>query len=227
MIEFNLLPDIKQQYLKAKRLKKIIIFIVVVISTLSLVLFAFSYWYVYFNQKNNIKNLNNEITSSIRHIKSNPNLNKILTIQNQLNSLPNILSQSPKVSRIFNFMAELTPANATISDLTINLSSNSISINGGADSLNTVNQFVDTLKYAKYNNGSSKNNAPFSSVTLASFSYSSSASSTTPAQFTITFNYDPTLFNNTDNIQLVVPNITTTRSILNQPKILFQSNTKG
>ncbi|MCL5113113.1 MAG: hypothetical protein M1554_01375 [Patescibacteria group bacterium] len=227
MIEFNLLPDIKQQYLKAKRLKKIIIFIVVVISTLSLVLFAFSYWYVYFNQKNNIKNLNNEITSSIRHIKGNPNLNKILTIQNQLNSLPNILSQSPKVSRIFNFMAELTPANATISDLTINLSSNSISINGGADSLNTVNQFVDTLKYAKYNNGSSKNNAPFSSVTLASFSYSSSASSTTPAQFTITFNYDPTLFNNTDNIQLVVPNITTTRSILNQPKILFQSNTKG
>ncbi len=227
MIEFNLLPDIKQQYLKAKRLKKIIIFIVVVISTLSLVLFAFSYWYVYFNQKNNIKNLNNEITSSIRHIKGNPNLNKILTIQNQLNSLPNILSQSPKVSRIFNFMAELTPANATISDLTINLSSNSISINGGADSLNTVNQFVDTLKYAKYNNGSSKNNVPFSSVTLASFSYSSSASSTTPAQFTITFNYDPTLFNNTDNIQLVVPNITTTRSILNQPKILFQSNTKG
>ncbi len=227
MLEFNLLPDIKNQYLRATKLKKSIISGSVIVSVVVLALFGFSYWYVYFYQKNNIKNLSYNITSTINHIKSNSNLNKILTIQNQLSALPNILSQSPKISRIFNFMSELTPVNATISDLSINPSSDSISINGGADSLNTVNQFVDTLKYAKYDNGSSTNNTPFSSVTLGSFSYSNSSNSTTNAQFTITFNYDPTLFNNTDSIQLVVPSITTTRSILNQPNVLFQSNMKG
>lgn len=227
MLEINLLPDIKSKSVRAKKLKNSIVSISIILSLVFVALFGSFYYYVDFYQKDKINSLSSNIISLTSSIKSNKNLNKILTIQNQLNSLPNILSQDPRISRIFNFISELTPTNATISDLTINLSNNSISINGGADSLTTVNQFVDTLKFTTYDNGSSKGNTAFNSVDLTSFSYSSGSNTTTNTQYTITFNYDPTLFNNTDKIQLVIPKLTTTRSILDQPTAIFQSNTKG
>ena len=226
MVEFNLLPDIKIQYLKTKRLKRSTISLSIILSIVFLVIFGFLFSLTNFIQKYEINNLNTKIINYSHQIKSNTNLNKVLTIQNQLNSLPTLDSQAPATSRIFSFMSQLTPVNATISDLNINYSNSTMTITGGADSLSTVNQFIDTLKFTKYQAPTVKSALAFSAIILSSFSYSSSSSSSTvPATYSITLNFDPTIFNNSDNVTLNVPSQVTTRSILNQPINLFKANT--
>jgi Fimbrial assembly protein (PilN) len=146
-----------------------------------------------------------------------------LTVQKQLEAIPTLETQSPTTSRLFGYIAQLTPVNATISTLNISFTAGTVTLTGGADSLATVNTYVDTIKDATYNNltAKTKNNKAFSSVVLSTFSYASTASP--PAQFSITFNFDPALFNSADNVSLVVPSETATLSILNQPTV-FKAN---
>jgi Tfp pilus assembly protein PilN len=229
MLELNLIPDVKLQLIKARKLKHLIIVLSTVLSAVSVGLTIFMFVYVKFIQVVEINNLDKNINAYSTSINKNTNLNKVLTIQNQLNALPTIESQTPTTSRIFNYLSELVPVNITISDIKVDLNQNTMDITGGADSLSTVNQFIDTLKYTNYEYASQPSKSAFSSIILSSFGYGTSnggSGNTTPAQFDITFNFDPTIFNPRDSIKLVVPKLTTTRSVLNQPINLFKANTK-
>lgn len=229
MIEFNLIPDVKLQFIKTQKLKHLILSASIILSIVSIVIIVIAFIYVEFIQTAQISNLDKNITSYTIGINQNKNLNKILTIQNQLSALPNLESQTPTTSRIFNYLSDLVPIKITISDIKVDLTQNTMNISGGADSLSTVNQFIDTLKYTNYKNGSGPSTSAFSNVILSSFGYGSNnsgSSSGGPAQFNITFSFDPTIFSPADNINLLVPNLTTTRSVLNQPLDLFKSNPK-
>jgi hypothetical protein len=126
--------------------------------------------------------------------------------------------QKPVVSRLPDFLAQLTPTSATISNLDTDFTTNTLTITGNAPSLDLVNVFTDGLKFTKYQmaDGDSKQKA-FSNVVLTSFSRDSSGSS-----YTITLNYDPAIFSNDNDVTLVVPNITSTRSVIEQPGALFK-----
>ena len=225
MVEFNLLPDVKIQYLNARRLKRIVMSVSVIVGSVSLFIFILLVLFVDVAQKARINDLSNSITSSVGQIKGNTNLDKILTIQNQLQSLPNIETQTPITTRIFTYISQLTPSKATISSLNFDLGQNTATISGGADSINTVNQFVDTLKFTNYKDGTSTGNQAFSTVVLSSFSIATSSSSgSNQSQYSISFNFDPKLFESTENVSLVIPQITTTRSITSQPTDLFKAN---
>ncbi len=229
MVEFNLIPDVKLQFIKTQKLKHLILSASIILSIISIVIIIIAFIYVEFIQVAQINNLDKNISSYTVNINQNKNLNKILTIQNQLSALPNLESQTPTTSRIFNYLSDLVPVNITISDIKVDLTQNTMNISGGADSLSTVNQFIDTLKYTNYTNGSGPTTSAYSSVILSSFGYgsnNSNASTGGPAQFNITFSFDPTIFSPVDNIKLIVPKLTTTRSVLNQPLNLFKSNPK-
>ena len=168
MLELNLLPNVKINYLKTQKLKHSIVSICIILSLVFVILFGGFMYYVYIFQKAEINNQNAKITSYIAQIKSNKDLNKILTVQNQLNSLPGIEANTTVPSRLFGFMSQLTPTNATISDLNVDLTSNTITINGSANNLGTVNQFVDTLKFTTYQSGSSSHwKLAFNAVVLS------------------------------------------------------------
>lgn len=226
MIEFNLLPDVKLAFIKAKRLKGLVTTISVTIGAVALAVFIALFVIVKVVQKSNINHLTNEINVSKSEITGNTNLNKILTIQSQLQALPTIENQLPVASRIFSYMTELVPTSLTISSLAVDFTSNSVSMSGNADSLASVNQFVDTLKFSTYTDQFVKNQTAFTNVLLGSFSFSSSGSSSggSSASYGISFNFSPNIFSPKNNVSLTVPQITTTRSILDQPTELFKSN---
>jgi hypothetical protein len=224
MIQFNLLPDVKLQYVKAKRAQDIVILVSTVLIAVFLAIFVILYVYVSIIQKNHIKNLSNQITSSTQQITSNSNLNKILTIQNQLESLPSLYNGRPATTQLLPFVNQLTPSKATISTLAVNFVQDSGSIAGNADSLATVNTFVDTLKFTTFTAGSIKGTNAFSGVVLTSF-----AQTTTPVGFSysIAFSYNPEIFNESAQATLSVPNQITTRSITQQPTDLFLGTSSG
>jgi hypothetical protein len=96
-----------------------------------------------------------------------------------------------------------------------------MSITGTAKSLDVVNTFVDTIKFTEYGTaGFSTKTAAFSNVVLTQFDKNG-----TNATYSITLSFDPTIFNNANAVKLTVPNIISTRSVVEQPTDLFQSNT--
>ncbi len=234
MIQFNLLPDVKLEFIRTKRLKRLVILSSVLIAAVCLVIFIFLFTYVDVVQKAHLNSLSSQISTDQTQLGNTNNINKILTIQNQLQSLPTIDGEKPAAARLFNDLVAVTPASASIYQVSVNFPSNTISIQGTADTLTTVNQYVDTLKFTTFTLGSTSNKNAFSNVVLSSFGLSTNKTGNNPnsgASFTIDLDFNPTIFNYRDsNVLLVVPNETTTRSITEQPTDLFQkspSSTKG
>jgi len=224
MVQFNLLPDVKLEYMKSKRAQGLVISISTILIAISLSILVLLYIYVVIIQKNHINTLSSQITSNTQQISSNTNLNKILTIQNQLESLPMLDKAKPATTQILPYINQLTPASATISNVTVSLLKDTGSIQGNADSVGTVNTFVDTLKFTNYTIGSNKETSAFSNVVLSIFAENTA---TPGVSYTITFSFDPLIFSGTELATLSVPQIITTRSITQQPSNLFLGKTVG
>jgi hypothetical protein len=216
MIQFNLLPDVKQQFIKTQRTKRLVIGTSLIAGGVALFIFLALLSSVYIVQKKSIHDLNNDIQTNSKTLRDTPNVTDILTVQSQLNSLSTLNAQKPTASRLFGFLSSLTPVQATISDLKVDLTANTMTINGNAPSLDVVNTFIDGLKFTTYAvaNGAGSHNA-FSTVVLASFSRSP-----TSATYSITLSFDPTIFNNANEVTLSVGNQTQTNS--QQPSIIFK-----
>lgn len=225
MTQFNLLPDVKLEYIKTRRVQGLVILSSTIVTIISLGVFIIMFAYVKVIQKNHINNLSNQISSSSGQLSSNANLNKILTIQNQLLALPTLHNAKPSTEQILPFINQVTPATATISSLSLDFKTNSATAQGNADSIATVNTFVDTLKFTDYfeANNTTTHNA-FSNVVLSGFSNNSSSPGVT---FDIAFSFDPAIFTNSSQVLLSVPKIITTRSITQQPTNLFLGKTTG
>lgn len=220
MIQFNLLPDVKLQYLKAKRLQGLVMTVSTILIIASLAVFVLLIGTVDVLQKKNIKDLDRDIGNYTKQLQDTPDLNKVLTVQNQLKSLPDLHNQKAVAGRSFDFLKQLTPKDASISQLTADYTQHTITITGNAKSLDIVNTYVDTLKFTTYKQADGSSADAFSSVVLSQFSRNNAG-----ASYTITLSFDPTIFDSAHDVKLKVPNIVSTRSAIEQPTDLFKKDT--
>jgi hypothetical protein len=223
MIELNLLPDIKLEYIKAQRTRRLVLSIAVIISiaSVALLLLLLS---VDGLQKKHLSDLNKDIKNDSQTLKSKPRINQILTVQNQLASLTSLHQSKPAAARLVTYLDQVTPIQVAINTFTIDFTQYTATISGQADTLNSVNQYVDTLKLTNYTTtGNTHPTNAFSNVVLSAFGLTNSTgqAQTKPATYTITLAYDKSIFDITQNATLNVPNRTTTRSGLNDPNALF------
>lgn len=218
MIQFNLLPDIKIQYLKAKRQKHLFVLASVSASVVAIAVFVVLLTTVFVLQKKNLNDLNRDIKSTSTELQNVEDLNKILTVQNQLTALSSLHDKKVVSSRLFDYLTQVTPATASISKLTIDYKLNTMVIAGASPDLTTVNTYTDTLKFTKFTiNGSQNQDDAFSNVVLKTFTRD--PKSTT---YEIALRFNPAIFSNANEIKLVVPQIITTRSQVDKPTQLFQ-----
>lgn len=202
MVQFNLLPDVKLEYVKAQRTKYLMTFISVVVSIVALTVFFVSLFVVNVVQKKTLSDLNSDVTSYSKKLKDTNDLSKILTVQNQLSTLTALHDGKPVTSRLFDYISQVTPSQANLNKLTLDYKQNTLSIGGTAPSLDAVSLYTDTLKSTYYSvDKSSTKVKAFSDVVLASFARDSKG-----ATFTITLSFDPTIFNAINTIKLIVPN---------------------
>ncbi|HSW99814.1 MAG TPA: hypothetical protein VLH38_02135 [Patescibacteria group bacterium] len=206
MIQFNLLPDIKIQYLKARRQKHLVMLgsTVAIIFSIGATVILISV--VFGLQKKNISDLNRDIKAKSSELQSTRNLNRMLTVQNQLTSLPALHNAKPVASRLYGFVTQVAPTAASISHLNADFQKNTITITGAADSLSTVNSFTDALKFATYHTSTNAKSekAAFSDVVLNTFGRDDKG-----ASYTIIASFSPALFSEQADVTLNVPNITT------------------
>jgi len=221
MIQFNLLPDVKIQYIKAQRSKKMVLLIASLSSAGLLGITLLIALHVYVAQKVQLSNVDKSIKNYSNELKNTPEVDKILTVQNQLNTLVDLHEKKPVTSRIYDYVPKLTPQNVKIGSLGIDYATNKVTISGTADSLQNVNKYVDTFKFTTYKSDVVTDELPaFKSVVLSSFSKDEKG-----ASYTITADFDPLLFDGTKKITLIIPKKYTTRSITEQPnEALFDGN---
>jgi Tfp pilus assembly protein PilN len=223
MIQLNLLPDVKLEYLKAQRSRRLMLGISVLVALASVGLLVLLLG-VQGLQKKHLSDLNQDIQAQTKKLQNEPQINKMLTVQNQLGSLTDLHANMPAVSRLFEYLNEVTPAKVNITDFTVDFTQQNMTITGTADSLSSVNKYVDTLKFTTFTTQEDDTPQPaFNNIVLSNFSVNTSShDSNQAANYTITLSYDKTIFDITQNVKLSVPNLVTTRSQADQAADLFK-----
>jgi hypothetical protein len=228
-MQINLLPDVKVEFVKARRLKRTIISVCLLISGLALAIFILFFVSVTVVQKQHLSNLDQDINDYTNQLESTSDIAKILTIQNQLGALTNLHNDKPVASRIFTYIKQFAPKEASIDTLTVNFDDQTMTITGKATNLAAVNKFTDTLKFTTFTIESDTNagNKPaFSEVTLKEFGLDAgSSTSGKPANYTIELKYAPEIFSSAGNVKLTIPNQVTTRSETEKPSNVFEQQT--
>lgn len=221
MIQFNLLPEVKLDYIRAQRTKRVVMVIASLAAMVSVSILILLFVLVNVLQKNHLNNLSSDVTKYTDELKAIPDLDKVLTVQNQLNSLPALHDQKAVVSRLYSYIGKVTPSKVTVSKFTADYVNNTFSIEGEAANLERVNQYADTLKFTEYTTviGGATGKA-FSGVVLTDFSRNIDITT-----YKIDLAFDPVIFNSADTLTFTVPQITSTRSETEKPNPLFQLNT--
>jgi len=199
MVQFNLLPDVKLQYIKSQRTKHLVTFISMIAGFIAIGLLLFSMFVVYLVQHNLINSLNSDISKYSKQLNTIPSIDKMLTVQKQLNTLTSLHENKPVMSRVFPYLQQLTPQSVSLNRLQIDTAASTTALGGTADSLDSVKVYANALKAATYTvNGGTPQKA-FSEVVLTSFSRDIDG-----ASFTITAKYDPALFTLNSDVKMQV-----------------------
>lgn len=218
MIQFNLLPDVKIAYIKAERQKRLIVSISTIVIIAAVAILILLFIFVNVAQKKNMNDLTKDIKSQSNKLMATDNLDKILTVQNQLGALETLHSGKVMANQTFQYIQQVTPAQVSVTQLDVDYTANTMSITGKAESLAAVNTYADSLKFTTYKNeeDSADNKRAFSNVVLSSFGRNDTSNT-----YTITLNYDPVIFTQGSKITLQVPQMNTSRSSVERPAIPF------
>lgn len=225
MIQFNLLPNVKVEFIKVRRTKRLVLLSATSVIGVSLGIVAILAVVVFAWQNQNLKNLDKNIKSYASDLRSQSDIDKVLTVQSQLSSIDDLHSQKPEVARVFGYLTQVTPSKITVATLSVDFITPTVSITGQAPTLEEVNKYVDTLKFTTVGKEDKETAVEagakaFSQVVLSAYSLDSRG-----ASFTITLVYDPMIFDSAEtNLKLTVPQITSTRSETERPADLFKEN---
>ncbi|HSH18083.1 MAG TPA: PilN domain-containing protein [Candidatus Saccharimonadales bacterium] len=221
MIQFNLLPDVKLAYVRTQRTKRLVMGTALIATAAAFAIFLLLFLGVHVVQKVRISQLDTGIKERTADLKKNQDLDKVLTIQNQLGSLTGLHDDKVTASRTFSVLQQVTPGGVGITNFTTDFTASTIAISGQTASLDRVNAFVDTLKFATYTlKDDPEGKKAFSEVVLSQFGRSESATT-----YTVTFKFDPALFGRDANDQLTVPKTVTTGSVIGQPSGILPQST--
>ncbi len=223
--QFNLLPDVKLTAVKSDRTRNLIVSVAVIVSIASAVIFLLSLTTASVLQKKQLADADKEIAVQTAKLQGIAGLDKIITVQNQLETLVDLHKNKHISSRIFTYLPEVTPTQVSLGHLSLDFKTDTMQIDGTAASQKSVNTFIDTLKFTTYtiNSGDSPKSA-FPSVVETSFSIGA-----TSVSYSLNLTFDPVLFSNA-NIDssgrskaplLQVPKLTTTRSVTEDPANLL------
>lgn len=228
MIELNLLPDVKKEFIKAQRTRNTVISGAILVSVAAVGVIALLTTTVYGAQKVLKDNLNREILSNHKKVEEKQEINKYLAIQSQLNYLNDAAGQRSVYARFFEYLPQLNPAapyNVTLYEVRLSKELNTINMTGVASSFEAVNNFKNTLERAKFVYKDASDTAAevnmFTDVVSAAPTLATTDGQV-KALFDFTITFAPEAFDPSNkDPKISVPKLVTSDGDQNAPKELF------
>ena len=231
MIEINLVPDVKQELIKAQTIRTRVISGSIFVGIVSVSVVAVLAVYIFTVQTVRNSLADNSIKEGNAKLTAVTDLSKTLTIQNQLTKISTLNDNKSIDSRIFDVLSAIIPPapnDIQVSNLAVNSATGTISMDGQAtNSYAAVEVFKKTiegttLKYTDVDNKSQQINLA-SSISTSNVSYGEDTSGSKVLRFTISFVYAQELFSPTSkNISIVVASGgNVTDSYLGVPRSVF------
>lgn len=233
MISLNLLPDVKLEYLQTQRTKAKVISVAVMVTAIAIGLVILVSGWVYGAQTLQKGYLTGEIKKHDKELKELPDINKYLTLQNQLAHITQLHEGKSDFSRLMGYLPQLTPAGTqTVSLTSIELKSgdetgNTLVFQGEAKDYTALNTFRDTLMNAKLSylqEDEKQSEKLFETVAVTSSSLESGLNGARVVTFTVDTTYNVNAFlASIKKPEVSVPSITTTQSAQGAPAVFSQS----
>ena len=232
MIQINLVPDIKQELIKAQRVRTGVISIAIITAIASAgVVIAFCVW-VFGVQLGFGVLYDGVIKDKSAEISKIDNLSDALTIQNQLSELSAMHDDKNIDSRMFSLLETINPPapnsiKATI--LSIDAATKVVKIEaqaaGGFAALETYRKTIEPTNIEFTVDGQVKTMPLASNLSDNERSYGEDAEGSRVLRFTLTFTYPDQLFSRlATNLKIVAPAKTNaTDSFIGVPDQLFTS----
>ena len=226
MIQLNLLPDVKKEFLRAQSARRKTIAISILVTIIAAGLTAVVAVYVYAVQNGIMYLQTQDIKGKSSELSSVKDIDKYLTIQNQLAQLSSLHGDKNNFSRLIDFLPRLNPAppqNIVLSNLDVDTATTTITFKGRVGDYGALTTFKDTLTNATFTYMHDDKNADatklFSEVKIESASYEKT-NTTAGVTFTVAAVYDSAVFKQENTSVLVtVPNKETTGSVVGAPAI--------
>lgn len=200
MIQINLVPDVKQEMLRAQRMRNVAISLSILVGVvavgivvaLALILGA---------QTAVQKFQDGQITDGYKKLSNVSDLNSSLTVQNQLSTISGQNNKRTIDSRLLDVLAAINPLppnDVKISKVTLDPIAGSIALEGSAaGGYPATDVFRKTILNTKVSSTNSSQSVNLTNdVTLQDTSYGEDASGAKVVRFTIMFNYPNGMLDN-------------------------------
>lgn len=230
MIEVNLVPDVKQELIKAKQTRNLVISIAIIVGAVTVGIVALLGVYAYVVQPVRSSTVDNDIKSKSKELTDKPNINNMLTIQNQLTTINKLHDNKNITSRLFEILVAINPAQpnqASFSTVKLATDTKTIKLEGqtsGYDALEVLKKTITgtTFSYSD-SSGKSSTDQLSETVTSSDTSFGEDATGKRVLRFTLSFEYNDALFaRSSKNTKIIQPDKkNVTDSYLGVPADLF------
>jgi hypothetical protein len=230
MIEINLVPDVKQELIKAQRVRASVISVAILIGIIAVgIVVALALWVFLVQTARGVLS-DNTIKSESQKLSSVEDVSNTLTIQNQLSKLSDMHNQKNIDSRIFDVLTTINPPdpnNIAITNLSLDSETSTIKIEAqavnGYPALDVFKKTIDATKLKFEQDGETQSVPLASAMSDSDRSYGENAAGAKVLRFTLTFTYPEQLFSRTaQNATVVAPTRTNaTDSFQGVPQSLF------
>lgn len=222
MIQVNLLPDVKLEYLKAQRNKNLVLGLATIVTAALLAVTILLALHVYVNQAIHTAGLQADIDSLSKEYTEITGLDEILTIDGQLRALPGLHEGKPAVSRLPELLVIVVPKDIELAEIVANFDENILRIDGQGKSTKTVNTFADILKNTFYATADSE--IPLNAFSGVTFDIGIKGDE--GVTFEAEMSFDPEIFNEIHNVDFTIPSTVSTQSkIRTDSSTLFDTPT--
>lgn len=229
MIEINLIPDVKQELLRAQRTRAQVISSSIIVSLIAAGAVVALTLYVFGVQTVRSAILDGQIDDGGKQLAEVEDLSKILTIQNQLSKITELNSQKKMDSRVFDVLEAVIPPapnDIQVSQIAVDAQESTIRIEGqtrGYDSMEVFKKTVDSALVVYTEDGEEQTIKLADEISVTDTSYGENAENQKVLRFILTFRYAEELFS--PNIPAVTlkldVNGNVTDSFLGIPKSIF------
>lgn len=235
MIEINLIPDVKQELLKAQRTRAMVISASIVTSIVagSVVVLLVLYLGVQGVRGSLVDTAIKDGSAELAQVED---LSKILTIQNQLGKIDELSAKKQIDSRIFDVLSAVIPPapnEVQVSRLTTNAEESTITLEGQTrayDSMEVFKKTIDSsvIVYTDADTGEEAQIKMADNISITDVGYGENATGQRVLRFTLSFKYPEQLLSAKIPVITIKLNINgnVTDSYLGIPKSVFTTPAK-